>query len=360
MKKIFLALLLVSLGGASLFADVAVGGIINGGFNFIQGGDDDGKTFATPAERGDTPVGKEEGWAANLMINGNFEKFGASVMIEAKGTGESIPSITPMLIWGYGWFTPFGEILKIDFGRLDAAFGEIQGMANNENNDELGTQGVRVLVSPISGLSMGFDLVEVSEYGGPPPQYSVSDDERTTENFFKSTLFGVKYRSKIFNAFATYKLRPWQDYEGSTLRYGITAPINKFSILAEGTNIKGPKDESFTYEWYQKVTYQITDPLHVSLRVAEKGDNLNKFDQGLIGLRFAAGYVINPSWMVSGRVEFAGRQNGFEDLDTQLRARVDWNIAPQIQVSLYDNYKIVTKDGDENVNTIALGFSCFF
>jgi hypothetical protein len=261
-------------------------------------------------------------------------------------------------VWGYGWVTPFGEVLKIDFGRLDNAFGGIQGMSSSSNNDEVGREGIRVLVSPISGLSIGFDFVGVMDYTDPFDSSDVPD--WTTENFFRSTLFGAKYHSDIFNVFTTYKLSPLADYEGSSLRYGLTVPISKFTVLVEGHNVKGAKDAGFTYEQYQKLTYQITDPLNVSLRVAEKGDNISEFDKGFIALRFAAGYVINPSFTVSGRVEFAGRQNGFEDPDTQIRARLDWNIIPQIRLSVYDNYKIVTTDGEKNVNTIALGISCLF
>ncbi|MDR0730874.1 MAG: hypothetical protein LBF63_04340 [Treponema sp.] len=209
------------------------------------------------------------------MINGNFEKFGASVMMEYKGLGEKVPDHVPGVIWGYGWFTPFGEILKIDFGRLDNAFGQVQGMPSSTNNDEVGKQGIRVLVSPISGLSVGFDFFEVLDYGFP---FSTNIPDYTNENFFKSTLFGVKYNSDLFNIFATYKLSPLEDFEGASLKYGLTVPISKFTVSVEGNNVKGHEGVGYSYEQYQKITYQITDPLNVSLRVGEIGGDIGKMD----------------------------------------------------------------------------------
>jgi hypothetical protein len=232
-------------------------------------------------------------------------------------------------------------------------------MAVPINNDEEGKQGVRVLVSPITGLSLGFDIVEVIDYALPGAP-TANIPAKTTENVMKSTLFGAKYHSDLFDVFATYKLSPLSDLEGASLRYGITVPINKFNVLVEGHNVKGSDGVGYDYEQYQKLSYQITDPLNISLRVAEIGKDISEFDKGLIALRLDAGYVINPSLTASGRVEFAGRQNGFEDPDTQLRARLDWNMTPRASLSFYDNYKIVTKSGEGNVNTIAVGFGCLF
>jgi hypothetical protein len=358
MKKALAFLLLLALNGMSVFSEVTLGGVISGGLRFVQESDTDPMTYSNIIEDGDSPPPPDnEGIALNLMINGNFEKFGASVMMEYKGLGETVPGAIPNVIWGYGWVTPFGEILKIDFGRLDNAFGQVQGMLSNVNNDETGKQGIRVLVSPISGLSVGIDLVEMLDYGFP---VSSNVPVRTTENFFKSTLFGAKYTSDLFNVFVTYKLSPLADFEAASLKYGLTVPISKFTVLVEGSNVKGPEGVGYNYEQYQKITYQITDPLNVSLRVGEKGDDIGKFDKGSIALRLDAGYVINSSLTVSGRVDVAGRQNGFEDPDTQIRARLDWNIAPPVKLTFYDNYMIVTKDGEKNVNTIAIGLSCAF
>jgi hypothetical protein len=291
MKKGLVVLLILAMTGAAFAQEVKVSGGVSAGLHIEQQGDGDATV---------TPYNDDAGvpLRADLTVKAAYDNYGAQVRIRTDLPNG--PSLHHAFVWGEF----LNDIIKVSAGKIRT--GAAWGTDGDQGFSFDGVDGVRFEFKPIEGLDFGFAL----DAGHAP---------LTVGQFFKETVFGVKYTSDLFSANLAFKLDSDVVWAGATATSGDQTDTDKEAALIFGFKLSaipaltaivegqltelGAEDSAIAFEIYEYLGFQISDPFEAHLNFSETG-NLDEAKNTRIGINPGLSFEVLPALFLKADLDF--------------------------------------------------------
>jgi hypothetical protein len=396
MKKGLVVLLILAMAGAAFAQEIKVSGAVKAGVLFEQVGDAD-MTVRPHNDSTDSGAGGKA-LRADLNVAATYDNYGAKLRIR---NDEGVFALHQALVWGEF----LNDLIKVSAGKLSG--NAVWGSGGDADVSFDGVSGVRFEFKPIEGLNFGFALDAGSLFSpavaakpatpaipaGPgtpavpatPATPAVPAAPLKIGQFFKETVFGVKYSNDFFGAAFALKLdsdagydanvdsiNAFEDKDGSDeytkLLFGLdikavpglTAVVDG-QISQLGVEDKEGVGQGVHFKVHEKFAYQLSDPFEVHIVFAEAG-YLGEAKDTEIAIKPGLSFEVLPAFFLNGDAEFTIYT--FEDSAVQI------GIKPGVEYKFADNTSIagwykatINKDGFEDndlVNQIQIDFNWSF